>query len=175
MRPLGGAGTVRRVALPGRLLVGLAAVLAGFAVAPAGALADPGDAGQEDVSYAGASAGVPPSGSKPESKLWFADGAWWGILFDTASGDFHIFRLHAGSQAWTDTGTVVDRRNNSVPDALWDAGTGKLYVASHVYSESPASGYPSTCTASATTPRRSGTRSTRASRRRSTRSAPRRS
>lgn len=131
------------MALPGRLLVGLAAVLAGFAVAPAGALADPGDAGQEDASYAGASAGVPPSGSKPESKLWFADGAWWGILFDTTSGDFHIFRLHAESQAWTDTGTVVDRRNNSVPDALWDADTGKLYVASHVYSESPASGYPS--------------------------------
>ena len=31
---------------------------------------------------------------------------------------------------WRDTGAVVDDRANSTGDALWDAATGKLYVAS---------------------------------------------
>src|SRR5206468_3074677 len=42
---------------------------------------------------------------------------------------------------WVDTGVAVDNRPNSRADALWDGA--HLYVASHVYSESPTSGYPS--------------------------------
>ncbi len=123
------------------MLVVVAVCGAVAVAAPAVGAADPGDIGTKGPSFAGASATVPPSGSKPESKLWFADGLWWAAMFDTASGDFRIFRLDAGTQTWADTGVAIDDRNNSIPDALWDGS--KLYVASHVYSESPRSGYPS--------------------------------
>ena len=38
-----------------------------------------------------------------------------------------------------DTGTGLDPRNNTRGDALWDQASGKLYVASHVYSSSGSS------------------------------------
>ena len=98
-----------------------------------------GDIGYLDQSFSGAS--TAPSGSKPESKLWWNDGFWWGSLYDTLSGDFHIFKLNIGSQTWADTGVALDDRPTSRADALWD-GT-HLYVASHVFTTSPASGSPS--------------------------------
>ncbi len=125
-----------------RLLPWLAAVgalLAFSAVSPDRAAAAPGDIGYLGQSFAGASNA--PSGSKPESKLWWNDGFWWGSLFDTVSGDFHIFKLDPATQRWTDTGVPLDERASSRADALWN-GT-HLYVASHVYSTSPAAGSPS--------------------------------
>ena len=65
-------------------------------------------------------------------------------MWDTASQDFHIFRLDLPTQTWVDTGTAIDTRANSHADVLW-AGS-HLYVASHlsVGSESAAvAGYPS--------------------------------
>jgi hypothetical protein len=47
---------------------------------PAAVSADPGDVGFAGPS--GAGAGAAPSGSKPESKLWYNDGFWWGSLYD---------------------------------------------------------------------------------------------
>src|SRR5260221_11684271 len=47
--------------------------------------------GFKDQSFSGAS--TAPSGSKPESKLWFNDGIWWADMWDTTSSQFHIFRL----------------------------------------------------------------------------------
>src|SRR5882724_5954414 len=47
------------------------------------------DLGWEGPSYAGGSGS--PSGSKPESKLWYAYSTWWGALWDVGSGDYHIF------------------------------------------------------------------------------------
>lgn len=88
-------------------------------------------------------AGTDPSGSKPESKLWWNDGFWWGSLWDTASARFEIFKLDTSTQAWTSTDAAIDARSGSRADALWDGATGKLYVASHVYTQSPASGNPS--------------------------------
>ena len=38
-------------------------------------------------------AGVAPTGSKPESKLWWNDGAWWSSMWSVAGNGFHIFRL----------------------------------------------------------------------------------
>jgi hypothetical protein len=73
-----------------------------------------------------------PTGEKPESKLWFNDGSWWASMITTASGTYHIFRLDG--QTWTDTGVQIDERTGSKADVLWDEGTGKLYVASHVFS-----------------------------------------
>ena len=90
-------------------------------------LAPPPQFGIVDQSFSGAS--TAPSGSKPESKLWFNDGIWWAYMWDTVSSQFHIFRLASNGLAWTDTGTVVDSRGTTRGDALWD-GT-KLYIASH--------------------------------------------
>jgi PKD repeat protein len=121
------------------LLAALLVVL-GFAFAPA-AGAQTGDVGYEGPSSAGA--GSAPTGSKPESKLWWNDGFWWASMWDTASADFHIFKLNQGTQTWTGTGVALDDRPSTRADVVWDAAAGKLYVASHRFSESPASGYPS--------------------------------
>jgi trimeric autotransporter adhesin len=107
----------------------VAAVLALLAQA-APAVAAPGDVGHEGPSYAGVTA---PTGEKPESKLWWNDGSWWGSLYHPGSAGYRIFRLNTSTQTWVDTGTPLDNRANSKADTLWDAGTGKLYVASHVF------------------------------------------
>lgn len=85
-------------------------------------------AGYRDHSY-GSGVGAPTE-DKPQSKVWFTDGSWWGGLFNDAANEYHIYRFNAGTQAWTDTGTVVDVRDSSHADYLWDAGTNSLFVAS---------------------------------------------
>ncbi|HEU4572848.1 MAG TPA: hypothetical protein VFR93_09180, partial [Candidatus Limnocylindrales bacterium] len=62
--------------------------------------------GFKDQSYSGA--GSAPSGEKPESKLWFNDGIWWGSMWSTTKASFEIFRLSANGQTWTDTGVALD-------------------------------------------------------------------
>ena len=115
----------------------LAIVALGLVLAlPAAASADPGDVGFEGMN--GTSAGAAPSGSKPESKLWHNDGFWWGSLYDSGTNDFYIWKLDLGTNAWTRTNTLLDGRNGTRADALWD-GT-KLYIASHTFSESDGSG-----------------------------------
>ena len=131
----GGRGYSATVAryLRQRVLVAFTVALAAGAltlVSPALAGAVTGTQGP---SFAGASASVPPSGPKPESKLWFNDGFWWGYMFDSVSGDFHIFKFNTGPQTWTDTGVAGDTRNNTTADVLWDGA--KLYVASHVQND----------------------------------------
>jgi hypothetical protein len=92
-----------------------------------------------------------PTGEKPESKLWFNDGVWWGILWnstdptvacDSKTGSYRIHWLDLkATQDWVDTGTVVDDRCKSRVDVLWDASESQLYVASHIYT---GTGAPST-------------------------------
>src|ERR671914_1573887 len=69
-----------------------------------------------------------PTASKTQSKLWFNDGVWWGILFDGFSEEYHIYRYDRTQDAWKDTGTLVDGRNTARADALWEDG--HLYVVS---------------------------------------------
>jgi hypothetical protein len=69
-----------------------------------------------------------PTAAKMQSKLWFNDGVWWGILFNGSSEEFHIYRYDRTEDTWSDTGTLVDARNTSRADALWDDG--HLYVLS---------------------------------------------
>jgi len=88
-----------------------------------------GDVGYRDFSYSGVSA---PTGQKPESKLWFNQDGWWGILWSSSRKTFSIYRFDWAANAWSDTGTTVDGRNKSDADALWDASAGKLYVSTHV-------------------------------------------
>ena len=33
-----------------------------------------------------------PTAAKTQSKLWFNDGAWWGIFFDGSSEEYRIYR-----------------------------------------------------------------------------------
>ena len=48
-----------------------------------------------------------PTGEKPESKLWWNDGSWWGSLWNPQASQHRIHRFDSGSQSWTDTGTVL--------------------------------------------------------------------
>src|ERR671910_1830047 len=68
-----------------------------------------------------------PTAAKTQSKLWFNDGTWWGILFDGSSEEYHIYRYDRAKDAWSDTGTLIDGRNTSRADVLWDEP--HLYVA----------------------------------------------
>lgn len=92
--------------------------------------------GYLNFSYTGYAGAGSPSGEKPESKLWWNDGFWWGSLFNSSTSKFHIYRLNWGAQTWEDTGVVLDDRNNTKADTLWDNTAKKLYVASHVAVES---------------------------------------
>jgi hypothetical protein len=102
------------------------------------AAADPGDVGFDGPVAGTPSPGAAPSGSKPQSKLWFNDGSWWGDLWDTATGDFYIWRLDRTTHTWIRTATRLDDRTGTRGDILWD-GT-KLYVASHNFSETDGAG-----------------------------------
>src|SRR5215216_2712117 len=131
---------LRGVAIAGARAAGVrgprtALLLGVFLVAVAAPAAAGADEGYRDQSFSGTSS---PLGTKrAESSLWFNDGTWWANMWDRVSADFHIWRLNAGMQVWTDTGVTVDTRASTHADALWDGG--KLYIASHVHADSPAS------------------------------------
>ncbi len=69
-----------------------------------------------------------PTGQKPQSKLWYNDGRWWGDFYSKGQGAYHIYALDWQTQVWSDTGVALDDREKSWADVLWD-GT-YLYVAS---------------------------------------------
>jgi uncharacterized repeat protein (TIGR02543 family) len=109
------------------LFIGLA-IVGRFATS--GALAAI-DEGYRDFSFPNGLAGNgEPTGEKPESKLWWNDGFWWGSLWSTAGNAYHIHQLEENTQSWIDTGIPLDDRFDSRADVLWD-GT-KLYVVSHI-------------------------------------------
>lgn len=93
--------------------------------------ATPVDAGFKDFK----SAGSHTTAEKPESKLWRNDGIWWASLWNDAALTYRIHRLNPAIQDWVDTSTAIDDRKNSRADALWDAGSQKLYIVSHLLVE----------------------------------------
>jgi trimeric autotransporter adhesin len=122
--------------VPARLLAVPAAVVALVLAAAGGAApaaAASGDIGYQDQSYA--PLGGSPTGTKPESRLWFNNG-WWASMFNPSASAHHIFKLNTATGVWTDTGVAIDSRDSTRADTLWDPANGKLYVASHVYSTS---------------------------------------
>jgi hypothetical protein len=119
----------RLIALPA--VVAVLSLVPSAGVAPAAAA--PGDIGSADQSYAPLTR--PPTGSKPESKLWF-NGGWWASMFNAGASEHRIYKLDPAAARWRDTGVPIDTRVSSRADALWDAAAGKLYVASHVYTTS---------------------------------------
>lgn len=103
-------------------------------------LVSPAGAATADVGYFGPTySGLEPTGTKPESKLWYADGSWWAIMRDATKTANRIFRLDRAAGRWNDTGVVVESRTSKA-DVLWDGTT--LAVATHVYSSSSGSGSP---------------------------------
>lgn len=107
-----------------------------LALGPSSAAASPVDVGYRDFSYNGSPSA--PTGQKPQSKLWFNDGLWWGNLFNTFTQRFEIHTLEPSSETWSTTGTAVDVRPRAWSDNLWD-GT-HLYVTSAVYGTTSADG-----------------------------------
>jgi VCBS repeat-containing protein len=105
-------------------------------LALASAVAYAADLGHPDGPYVNGSGGI--SGSKPESKLWWNDGLWWGSLWDDASQDFFIYKLDPGTDNWVKTATRLDDRKGTRADTLWDGS--KLYVASQLQSDSASAG-----------------------------------
>jgi PKD repeat protein len=105
------------------------------------AQAAPGDVGTADYQYGPPVVPAPPNNfidpdnsptaSKPQSKLWFAQNTWWGVMQQPNTLTTSIHSFNTSTQAWTDTGVVVDSRTVPTPtqaDTLWDGS--KLYVAS---------------------------------------------
>ena len=69
-------------------------------------------AGYLDFSY-GATVLNEPTAEKPESKLWWNDGFWWGSLYNDAAGEYRIYRLIWGTQTWEDTGVALEAFHSS--------------------------------------------------------------
>ena len=84
------------------------------------------DVGYRDFSFDATSV-VAPTGEKPQSKLWFNDGTWWASMFNRTAEEYHIYRYDRATHTWGDTGTLIDERNTSKADTLWDGS--HLYVA----------------------------------------------
>lgn len=114
------------------LVCALVAGLAAVALPMAGpAAASPVTVGYRDFSYG--TTVTAPTGMKPESKLWYTqDNTWWGVLWNTSSKRFEIYRFDKVGQSWSTTGTSVDTRRVSEADTLFDGSASKLYVMSHV-------------------------------------------
>ena len=91
----------------------------------------PIDAGYRDFSY-GSTVFEAPTADKPQSKLWWNDGSWWGVLWNPSANKYRIHRFDLATQSWANVGPDVDDRSQSLCDALWDGQ--KLYIVSHVYS-----------------------------------------
>ena len=95
--------------------------------------ATPVTAGYRDHQYGDpmAPGGDDVSAARNQSKLWFHDGQWFAVMFDTRTqlnAKFRIWRFDMATQNWTNTGVAVDDRNRSHMDVLSVGNT--LYVVS---------------------------------------------
>ena len=127
----------RASARPIRRVSYLLAIALLAALLPAGsglaAAATKVTAGYRDFSYGepGAPGGDDVTADRSQSKLWFHDGIWFGVLFDpvsTTNAKFRIWKFSMATQNWTNTGVAVDDRNRSHADVL--AVGNNVYVAS---------------------------------------------
>lgn len=110
-----------------------AIVIAFLMVLPATPASANTDLGYPGPEYDGATVehrGGPVTGQKPESKLWYAEGAWWTVMPSAAKGGARTIHRLALS-AWADTGVLVDERADTKEDVL--------FTGDHVYIVSRAS------------------------------------
>jgi hypothetical protein len=104
-------------------------------------------AGYRDFYY-GPTVNSTPTGERPESKLWWNDGSWWGILWDDTAAEYRIYRYDPGNPpvvnpGWINTAAGADSRVNAKCDILWDQTVQKLYLVSHIYTSSGTGGQTS--------------------------------
>ena len=113
--------------------LGLAAIVATGTVLAG----TPVTAGWRDHGYAGGA--FRPASDKPESKLWYTDEGggnvqWWAGMFRFSTSpplsEFRIYKLSSDKSTWSPTTTIVDRRDDTHGDYLWDEASNTLYVAS---------------------------------------------
>lgn len=95
--------------------------------------------------YFGTAVNSTPTGEKPESKLWWNDGYWWGILWNHNAGAYQIYRYLPGNPPltnpeWQSTGLSMESQTSRKVDVLWDQTVEKLYIVSHVYTENGVGG-----------------------------------
>lgn len=69
-----------------------------------------------------------PTADRSQSKLWFHDRSWWGVLNEAPAASFGIYRLEQATLEWMATGVLVDDRPEARADVLW-SGT-HLYAVS---------------------------------------------
>jgi PKD repeat protein len=117
----------------GRGLALLAGILLTATILPTTEAATKVIAGYRDVQYGDPAApgGDDVTVAANQSKLWFHDGNWFGVLFDprsTPNAKFRIYRFTMATQDWTSTGVAVDDRNRSHADVLDDGAN--IWVAS---------------------------------------------
>jgi len=62
----------------------------------------------------------PPTSDETQSKLWFHDGTWWGVLIESSTASAHLDRMESDLRSWTDMGLLIDERNDARADVLWD-------------------------------------------------------
>ncbi len=72
-----------------------------------------------------------PTSEKPQSKLWWNDGVWWGCLWDPGVGAYRIHRMDVATQSWQSDGPNADDRTGALVDVLWTEPV--LYILSHVF------------------------------------------
>lgn len=126
-RPSSSATTRRLSAVGTAALLGLG-VLVG--TTPATSAATEFQA-YRDFNYGSAAGSRSPSADKPQSKLWYNDGAWWALMLSPVTKTVRIFELRS-DHTWRDAGVTVDNRAASTGDALWTGSY--LYVGSRVAS-----------------------------------------
>jgi uncharacterized repeat protein (TIGR02543 family) len=116
-----------------RAFLPIAIVLAVFGIFSSLQAQTPIAAGYRDFYY-GTTIFEAPTAEKPQSKLWWNDGYWWGSLWSPAANKYRIHRFNLAAQSWIDAGPDIDERTQTLADALWDGQ--KLYIASHVHNNS---------------------------------------
>ena len=118
-----------RSALP-VLLATLALGASGGPAAPAQAQTPAG--GKQDQSYAPITGSI--TGTKPESKLWYAHDSWWAVMGEP-SKQYSIWRLDRPTETWVDTGTVVETRTAATRADALSEPDGSLTIASHTFKD----------------------------------------
>jgi hypothetical protein len=93
----------------------------------------PVEQGYKDFSY-GNRVYFRPTAEKPQSKLWWNDGLWWGFLWDDSAAVYRIHRLDVSSQSWTSVGPNAGNDASSIVDVKWDGNL--LYILAHPFDAS---------------------------------------
>lgn len=116
----------RRLPAPLTLVLAFLLAITGLSLSANPAAAD--DIGYVGPSYGGTTQPSAPTAQKPQSKLWYAQGRWWGALWDTGTKDYYIWQYDPVAHQWQRSGTTLETRTQVDMDVLWDGS--HLYVLS---------------------------------------------